>query len=1045
MMERMRHILVSASAGSGKTWQLVRRYVHLLALGQRPEGIAAMTFTRKAAGEFFQRILIQLSTMALQGDAQGYFHGLRPAPAERVAFQEVLKTVIRRLHKLRLGTLDSFFANITACFPLELGLPLGAHVMAEDETKQAQREALDGLLERVHAEPGGQLARALVEGYKQATFGHEERCVGENLESWITNHHKTWLETDSASRWGSLPGLPGEGENPVAALKALRGVFQPENDEGVRFLEELQGDLEAWEPGTSFGKRLAFFLDKIGQVWSALETGPASLTWARKSVMLDGPLREAWMRLALSILNAELACRAQRTKGMARLLAMYEEEYLRRVRERGRLSFADVQRLLAAAADTSDWLKNGDAELWFRLDSRHEHWLIDEFQDTSRLQWSVVKGLVDEVMQDDAGRRSFFAVGDLKQSIYLWRQAEPGLFDDVLAAWPHHEGTEDGLRRETLSCSYRSAPAVLDAVNQVFGDAEGMESLLPGCTRGFEFQPHQPADRNLGLAGHAALVCTEKDQDAALVVAALLKHVKPLQRRLSCAVLVRDNKDAHLMADTLRAETGMEIVCESQQCPASDNAVTLALLSLLQAAAHPDDTLAREHLLMTPLRERIDPPAAALAEVRSLVFEKGFVGFAEVWSRHLRVVLPGIDAFHELRLRQFGEIAAEFDALGSRDIDAFIQHARSTSMSGVSAEQAVQVMTVHKSKGLEFDMVILPGVSGGAMNAVRHRSIVVGRDEDRIAWVMLEPPRQLLPFHAELRQEFQTAVSRAGFESLCRLYVAMTRARQGLYIVAEPPPQKSTSVNEACFLRGMLRAAPALARDGLQIEWETGSPAWFEASQPKPQAVFLPPAAHQTRLGDLLRRHQPVPRRVTPSGEEDFQVKGSVLFSEGRELGRRLGTLVHELLAHVEWDRSLGTLETLWKRSGLLRGEPGEEQALSMVRGVLASPEVAVAFHQPSPDAQVWRERSFDLLHGGNWVSGTFDRVIVCQDHARLIDFKTDDISAPGQLEEKVKGYAPQIALYRLAVARLTGLPVEKVGCELLFTRQCRLVPVGAT
>jgi len=1044
-MERMRHILVSASAGSGKTWQLVRRHVHLLALGQRPEAIAAMTFTRKAAGEFFQRILIQLSKMAEEGHARGYFEGLRPAPPERVAFHEVLKTVTRRLHKLRLGTLDSFFANIMTCFPLELGLPLGASVMAEEEAIQAQREALDGLLERVHAEPGGQLAHTLVEGYKQATFGHEERWVGENLEGWIRKNHKTWLETDSASRWGGLPWLNGEGDNPLAALQMLRDVFQPENDEGVQFFEELESNLEAWEPGTSFGKRLKFYLEKTGQVWPELETGPVVLTWARKKVMLEGQLREAWMNLAQSILRAELACRAQRTRGMARLMAMYEEEYARRVRERGRLSFADVQRLLSAAAGTSDWLQNGDAELWFRLDSRHEHWLIDEFQDTSRLQWSVVKGLVDEVMQDDTGRRSFFAVGDLKQSIYLWRQAEPGLFDDVLAAWPHHEGAEDGLRRETLSCSYRSAPAVLDAVNLVFGDAEGMESLLPGCTGGFEFQAHHPADRNLGLAGHAALLCTEDDQDAALVVAALLKHVRPLQRGLSCAVLVRDNQDARSMADTLRAETGMEIVCESQQCPACDNVVTLALLSLLQAAAHPDDTMAREHLRMTPLREKIDPPAAAMAEVRSLVFEKGFVGFAEVWTRHLRGLLPRIDAFHELRLRQFGEIAAEFDALGSRDIDAFIEHARHTSMSGESAEQAIQVMTVHKSKGLEFDMVILPGASGGGMNAIRPRSLVVSRDENRISWVLQEPPRLLLPLHAELRQEFQTAASRTGFESLCRLYVAMTRARQGLYIVAEPPPKKPTAVNEARFLRGMLRAGPAQERDGFQIEWETGSPAWFEASQPKPQEVLIPPAASVERLGDLLRRHQPVPRRVTPSGEEDFQVKGSVLFSEGREPGRRLGTLVHELLAHVEWDRSLGALEPLWESSGLLRGEPGEELALSMARSVLASPEVAGAFHRPAADAIVWRERSFDLLHEGHWISGTFDRVIVCRDHARLIDFKTDDVSAPGVLDEKVKGYAPQIALYRLAVARLTGLPVEKVRCELLFTRQCRLVPVGMT
>jgi len=1042
-MERMRHILVSASAGSGKTYQLVRRHVHLLSLGQRPEEIAAMTFTRKAAGEFFQRILRQLSSMAEAGDAQGYFDGLSPAPPQKVAFNELLRSVTRRLHKLRLGTMDSFFANIAACFPLELGLPLGARVMAEDETLQARREALDALLERVHAEQDGKTARALLEGYKQATFGHEERGAAESLESWIKAHHDTWLQSDSAGRWGLVPGLVAGEESLAEALKALRVVFTTDHDKSIEFLNQLEADLAIWEAGTSFGDRLEYFLKNTAPIWPELEKGSAVIHWGGKKLKLEGSLRAAWMRLARVILQKELTCRAQRTTGMAALMELYEGEYARRVRGRGRLSFADVQRLLAQAAGTSDWLQNEDADLWFRLDSRYEHWLFDEFQDTSRVQWGVVKGLVDEVMQDDGGRRSFYAVGDPKQSIYLWRQAEPGLFDDVLATWPHREGSEEGLRRESLSCSFRSAPAVLDAVNAVFGEPVGMESLVAGCMKGFEFQPHRAAERNQDLAGHAALLCAEKDEEPAMVVAALLKHLQPLERGLSCAVLVRGNGDANEMADALRAETGMEIVCESQLHPATDNAVTLALLSLLQYAAHPDDTMAREHLRMTPLREKIEPQPATMAEVRSLVFEKGFVGFTEVWSRHLREVLPAMDAFHERRLRQFGEIAAEFDVHGSRDIDAFLQHARETPMSSGGAAQAVQVMTVHKSKGLEFDVVILPGVSGDAMNLVRSRSLVVNRDDEGIAWVLQEPPRALLPMHAELRAEFEAAKQRAGFESLCRLYVAMTRAKRGLYLVAKPPPKTSTSVNEAQFLRGMLRSGAAVERDGFQIEWETGDAAWFAGLEPtaKTESTALPEASEP--LGELLRRHQAMPRRVTPSGEEDFQVKGSVLFSEGREPGRRLGTLVHELLALVEWDRDLSTLEPLWAKSGLLRGDAIEDIALTMVREVLASSDVAAAFTKPSPEAQVWRERSFDMIHNGNWISGTFDRVIVGGDSARLIDFKTDDISAEGALEDKLKGYAPQIALYREAIARLTGLPVEKVSCELLFTRRRRLVALS--
>lgn len=1058
-MNRLRHILVSASAGSGKTYQLVRRHLHLLALDQPPEGIAAMTFTRKAAGEFFQRILQRLSELARHAEQpEQFFAGMAPLPAQWPEFVTLLRQVTRRLHRLRLGTMDSFFANITACFPLELGLPLGAKVMAEDEAAQARNDALDALLERIHSSRDDQAARALLEGFKQATFGVEERGAVSSLEGWIAAHHSTWLDSEGVARWGHCPELDlSDKDDLAAALDDLKDHFVPARPKSADFMDQLLDQAAKHEPGSTPKERVKDFLEKSAAAWQDLRSGDAIVTWGGGKNPVSGNAARAWVRVAEAILRRELQCRAQRTLGMAALMALYETEYARRVRSRGRLSFADVQRLLADATQGGDaWMDHERGDLWFRLDGRYHHWLFDEFQDTSRVQWNVVRGLVDEVMQDDSGRRSFFAVGDPKQSIYLWRQAEPGLFDDVLGAWPRHG--EDGLHPETLSQSFRSAPAVLDAVNAVFANTIGIESLLPGCTQGFQFEQHVAARPNQKLSGHAALLgvppAPDKDSPkptSSSVVAALLLDIRPLERGLSCAVLVRGNKHAIELTDELRAATGMEIVCESQQHPATDNAVTLALLSLLQLAAHPGDTLALEHLKMTPLWPQIESggqqwPLAA-HQVRELVFERGFVGFTEVWTRHLRVLLPEMDAFHELRLRQFGEIAAEFDAHGSRDLDAFLQHARTAPMQVRGAAQAVQVMTVHKAKGLEFDVVILPDLNGDAMDKVRPRSLIVNRDEVGISWVMQEPPRVFAPLHDALREELDTARRRAGFESLCRLYVAMTRAKRGLYLIAEPPPKKDdAAMKEAQFLRRMLPAqTEARTCDAYCIEWETGDPRWFERSnRAEPKQPGCSVAARP--LGALLREFQPLAKRVTPSGEEDFQVKGSVLFSAGREPGRRLGSLVHELLAHVEWwdaQSKPADLEARWQSAGLLRGEPIEATAVAMVRGLLAAPAAAAAFAKPASAAQVWRERPFDLIHEGSWISGVFDRVVVLPDAVRLIDFKTDEVADDSALQEKVTGYRPQIELYRQALARLTGLPPVKIECALLFVRTGRLVAVN--
>lgn len=1056
-MNRLRHILVSASAGSGKTYQLVRRHLHLLALGQRPEGIAAMTFTRKAAGEFFQRILQRLSVLSEHGEEpEEYFAGMVPRPTEWPEFAGLLRQVTQRLHRLRLGTMDSFFASITACFPLELGLPLGASVMAENEAAQARHEALDALLERIHSARDDKAGRALLEGFKLATFGIEERSAVDSLESWIHDHHVTWLDSGDVSRWGRLPGLELESAGDLtAALHELRDRFVPRTDEGARFFEELLTEAAALEPGATLPQRVKYFLEKTTAVWGELKSGRAEIGWGRgKKSELAGETARAWGRVAEAILTNELKCRAQRTQGMAALMELYEEEYARRVRSRGRLSFADVQRLLSeATTGGAEWAEDERGELWFRLDGRYDHWLFDEFQDTSRVQWNVVRGLVDEVMQDESGRRSFYAVGDPKQSIYLWRQAEPGLFDDVLREWPHRE--EDGLEPQTLSQSFRSAPAVLGMVNAVFENTAGIEAVLPGCTRGFAFEKHVAAERNKRLSGHGALLSVVgeagvRNPSTTPAVTALLEEIRPLERGLSCAVLVRGNKKANEVAEELRVTTGMEVVCESQLYPATDNAVTLALLALLQLAAHPGDTLALEHLKMTPLWLRIECEGQGWPltchQVREEVFERGLVGFTEVWTRHLRALLPEMDAFHELRLRQFGEMAAEFDAGGSRDIDAFVQHARDTPMQVRGTTNAVQVMTVHKAKGLEFDVVILPDLNGDAMDQVRRRSLIVNRDEQGISWVMQEPPRIFAPLHEALNEELETSRQRSGFESLCRLYVAMTRAKRGLYLIAEPAPKaKEPSMKEAQFLRRML-GAEGVANEGAAyvMEWQTGDAEWY-AGETAAAGPVAEEAGAGRLLGELLREHQPLARRVTPSGEEDFQVKGSMLFSAGREPGRRLGNLVHELLAQVEWwdaTASLAALEARWQACGLLRGGAEEATAVAMVRGVLSSEAARFAFGKPEGGAQAWRERPFDLVHAGSWISGVFDRVVVEQNRVRLIDFKTDEVADEAALAEKVAGYRPQILLYRQALARLTGLKQERIESALLFTRNCRLVDI---
>ncbi len=1072
-MKGVRHEMISASAGSGKTYELVRRYLHLLALGVEPERIAAMTFTRKAAGEFFNRILRRLGELS-EGSIEpaAFFAGLEPLPQKWPDFVHITRELLRHMHRLRLGTLDSFFAGIAACFPIELGLPVGATVMAEDDTRRALDEALDELMDRVHRSESENEARTLLEAYKLGTYGREDKSVLRSLRGWIASAHQLWLESPSANAWGQPRVIwPAKKDSLVwqptppraELLEELRTLAtrQKWSAEGQDKWSAMLTLVREFQAGMKVEKPLAELLEKCAEQWSGLQTGSAVVTWMRLKTPFSDAAALTLVTLIRHLATLEYFCRCERTQGVAGVIAAYEDGYHRLVRQNGRLSFSDVQRLLADdQAKGADGLFGaagaGSPDLWYRLDTRHDHWLFDEFQDTSVQQWQVVSDLVDEVMQDTSGRRSFFAVGDTKQSIYMWRRAEPGLFRAVESRYAL---TEDGrgLHKRTLARSHRSCQQVLDAVNATFDDKPALEALLPGCFSGWEFEKHESAKPH--LAGHAALLhhAAKTDDDEhpkERLIAALLQQIQPTRRGLTCAVLVKGNNTAASMADYLRGATGMDVVSESHQHPATDNPVTLALLSVLQLAAHPGDTFALEHLRMTPLGGVLEGdfkggvPALA-ADTLRVVQQEGFAGFVERWSRRIEDLgLGATDAFARHRLAQLADIASEFDESGDRRVDVFLNFARDHGSGAQGSDTTIQVMTIHKSKGLEFDVVILPDLDGNGLKTLGPLGLVKKQELfGAPQWILQMPADALAKFDPTLCDVKEQLAQREGFEGLCRLYVAMTRAKLGLYMISKPPPKTgSGAASEARVLRDQLtRADPVPLRIGdvdTLCAARIGDADWYESHELRSAPPPQPAMPARESIGSLLARLQPLSRRVTPSDEEAFQVTGATLFAANRESGRGFGSLVHALLAEVDWadDITDDELRVRWQARGLDL-QPDHETAARQVLELLRHVDAQRVFARPRGGFALWRERSFDLLHKGGWVSGIMDRAVISLDAAGnptaawLIDFKTDAISSEAQRMEKVAGYKPQVELYLTALRKLTGLPAKAVSATLVFTR----------
>lgn len=1065
------HRMILASAGSGKTYALTNRFVQLLALGARPERIVALTFTRKAAGEFFDEILNKLARAAGDGGEAARIAGETGVPGLGPAdFLRMLRAMTGAMHRLSLGTLDSFFARVVRAFPLELGLG-GDFEILQEHSARVERQRV---LRRLFARGGGELdeaQREFVEAFKRATFGAEEKRLAARLDRFIDTHQELYLEAPDGEAWGNAGRIWPEGTawlddagDTRAAAEVVRrwaeGAGLGEKQLG-RWRDFLAA-LDAWAPGATMPREMVYVLEKAVDAWAELEAGGAELEFDRKKQALGPEACAALRGLVRAVFGGELARRLEMTRGIHAVLRGYEAVHRDLVRRAGRLTFADVQRLLMpgcgapALASGGVWPEDGDTGgrllVDWRLDARFDHWLLDEFQDTSHGQWSVLSNLIDEVVQDPEARRSFFYVGDVKQAIYAWRGGDPRLFRQI---FDHYNQIAPGTIEEgRLDRSWRSGPAIVDAVNRVFGDAAELARVTPGpaaarWTR--EWRDHVSARPRLG--GQVAWLHGEDEEARAALLLRLLEEVQPLERGLTAAVLVQSNDAAAWLADYLRREGGFPAMAESDLHVCTDNPLTTVVLALLQAAAHPGDRFAWEHVLMTPLADAVVEAGLGDAEaltqgVLRQVHTDGFARTVESWLRRLEPALAADDAFSRERGRQLEDAAQAFDETGSRDVAEFVQFAARHVVRDAETAAVVRVMTIHKSKGLGFDVVFLPDLEGPSLSTRRRDGLAVQRTAGReVRWVLDLPPKLIYGHDPELAAHAAEMEAEAAYEKLCLFYVAMTRPKRALYMITKAPGAKSVSANFPRLLAGTLGTAGPAGEGRVggwrgEVSFSNGDADWFRDAAPvdagqteEAGGAGLPCLENPV----VAKRHA----ARTPSGAREGVVSGASLFGAAGASAAGFGTAVHEALSAVEWAGKEPAVSAAWAQEG--RGEAVIEEALACLR----APGLREVFAR-SPGAEVWRERAFEIVLDGEWITGVFDRVVLRRDdggrpgEATVYDFKTDRL-APGDEAQAAARYAGQLAVYRKAAAWLTGLPESRVRCALVLTALKCVVDAGAS
>ncbi len=847
------NLQILANAGSGKTHTLVTRIIRLLVLGVSPSQIIALTFTRKAAGEFLTKLLQRLATAAL--DPSNAMELSRAIKLNRSSkeYQRLLREVVDDLGTLQLTTLDSFFCRIVTAFPHELGLSSTPSILDTHAEELAGKKSLQHALGQLIPEEKNLLLQSLLERDE----GSAGRSAVKDLHAFRREIHEVFLEHPESEAWGNFQRIWGRQGNSWKSLSpeqlAIYRDHVAEETGNPLFPERVQSSwnqLQRLSRGISPNVIVKGIMASLN-LW---KQGTGSLIFNKVTYEVTPRGQYAAAALVEHYITECTEYRLKEARAVHHLLGLYEKEYDEAVRSQGYLTFSDVTRLLQPSTAFHGLGRESLAsspslrlQLDERLDSRFDHWLLDEFQDTSRSQYRVLENLLDEIISEAArgGERSFFCVGDIKQAIYGWRKGDSRLFDEIYNRYGQGTG---GLLRAQLSQSWRSSEEILRALNAVFGNLASTAPTLPEEVHErwqHAWTEHQCIPRKEQLPGYFSWITCESNKAMEESVLSLLGKMQHyLKQGMTIALLVRTGREAKEWIDILRY-AGIEALSDSNPPVGRDHPLAAAIHSALSLSIHPGDQFALNHLSMEPLRHIFFPGENPEQELEALISRSLKLqtegGFSAVMEWLIERLAPLIcDDFSKGRAASLRRAARKADALGIVNCDDFLALLQDYQEQGKSAPYAVQVMTVHKAKGLEYDMVVIPLPQGQeSLDALGRSQLDLWQNQQGEPFLLKLPAEEIrnAPGNEPLAAAARVKKNDIAFEELCVWYVAMSRAKQALYLFSQEP-KKTTSGKSPNFPQ--LIAAGLKNLEGIQ-NGSLGDPLWHEKFRSKPPIDEAPP------------------------------------------------------------------------------------------------------------------------------------------------------------------------------------------------------------
>ena len=1087
-LDPTRSFIVQAPAGSGKTELLIQRFLTLLGQVEQPEAVVAITFTRKAAAEMRHRVIAAMRRAAgPQPDTPHEAHTWKLAQAALARNDKLNWSLTEQPSRLRIQTIDSLCALLVRQMPWvsRMGASLGPEEDAGRLYLQAARRTLAML-------DSGQAA-ANVSADLSRLLAHLDNDVAtvEQLLSTMLGKRDQWLRHLDETPPSTVLRKDLERSLERVVERALERAVAEFPEE----FRDLTVGLACFAAGNLRELKRASALDACFELPefpdATLESLPHWLGLAEMFLSQRGDRRRtlnknqgfpptdpgrdakaAWNRIELDD-DAVSALHALRSlpsshfddgqwdvlAALMQLLPMAVDQLQLVFREEGGVDFTEIAIRARNALGTDEV----PTALAFALDCRIQHLLIDEFQDTSQSQYDLLARLIGDWQPGDG--RTLFLVGDPMQSIYGFREAEVGLFLSARAI-----GIA-AVRPEPLklSVNFRSGPGIVDWVNRAMSEAfPETENVLTGAVTYEPSVPFEGGGPDRAVCLHPFLI-NDPESEARSVI----EIIEEAQSRNPCgttAVLVLARSHLFHIVAALR-ERGKKFRAVEIDA-LGERPVVQDLMSLTQALLHPGHRLAWLSILRAPwcgLRlgdldalVKGDPTAAVWDLIRDPArleqlspdgrtrLDRLIPLLGDAVARRGR--LPVRRRVESLWIALGGPACLETRA-GLEDAAAYLdllerstdgmqlldetgfaeEVARLYAPSDVEAGEELQLMTIHKAKGLEFDTVILPGLG----RRTRHDDPRLLRwmeypDGDR-SRLLLAPIPQAAGDKDPLYDYLKGIDWRKRVHENTRLlYVAATRARTSLHLLG----------HTRLDLEGAGLKTPD-SRSLLAKIWTTVEPEFSESLEnhvveeentadtvtPEPPGIPLRRLAADWRPLPAPEDVVWEPRKQLP-GTEDSGPRQPT-FEWASELQRRVGTVVHRMLQQLWAPEGLNFNRDNLRAAMRQEGLDGRKLDEALSRAVSALTNTVrddrgrwiLSLHQEDQ-----REYALSTVVQGRVRRYVLDRTFVAGGTRWIIDYKTGTHAGGSPeifLDNEQERYRAQLESYAGAIRSIDSRPIR--------------------